>query len=179
MRAVLRKYFDNPREFVDVLSLTGSVVGGSTVLSVLAPGDWEAQDLDVVVPAVTARTLAKFFLEQGYTVDKDKQKANVHYPNGRTTGTAISFHYVPYRRGDTRIDVCETRHFRPPSFVCTPSFRRSRTRDRRKVDPQLSHSPTFVRMLLGPLSPKRLLASLSSPPHATALHGSYELLRRV
>jgi hypothetical protein len=48
-RVSLIRYFPDPSEFARIMLQTGTIIGGSTALSIIAGGSWAPGDLDLIV----------------------------------------------------------------------------------------------------------------------------------
>lgn len=68
LRSLVSRWFSNIPEFVTALRISGGVLSGSAMLSVLRPGNWEPNDLDLVVLSSSQYALTSFLTEEGYTM---------------------------------------------------------------------------------------------------------------
>ncbi|KAF9510479.1 hypothetical protein BS47DRAFT_61327 [Hydnum rufescens UP504] len=67
----LVRYFPDPSEFATIMLQTGTIIGGSTALSIVAGGTWVPGDLDLIVARRYLPRLVDYLKQQGYRFDRD------------------------------------------------------------------------------------------------------------
>lgn len=87
-----------------MLRSTDSILAGSTVLSVLRPGPWTPDDLDVVTCPAEYDVLQAHLVEQGYVEDEKMRRYpwNPFYPEA---ARRRMYHYRRFFKGPRKIDV--------------------------------------------------------------------------
>ncbi|KAL8280047.1 hypothetical protein RQP46_007628 [Phenoliferia psychrophenolica] len=114
IRTVLHPYFDSLAAFDKVLRQTGSIIGGSIILSILRPGNWRPGDIDVVVPDVGYAGLDRFLLKSGYALVPNEEP-DEDYPGG----LRFQFRHRRYEKGTLSVDVCQVSHVSAVDFILT------------------------------------------------------------
>ncbi|KAF9518992.1 hypothetical protein BS47DRAFT_1337545 [Hydnum rufescens UP504] len=88
---------------------TGTIVGGSTALSIVAGGSWMPGDLDLVVATRYFNRLRDYLVDQGFFFDETLSRDIKHkYGSPRL----YKFIYRCFTKGTLKIDVC----------VCSPNY---------------------------------------------------------
>ncbi|KAF9510476.1 hypothetical protein BS47DRAFT_1347881, partial [Hydnum rufescens UP504] len=70
-RVSLIRYFPDPSEFARIMLQTGTIIGGSTALSIIAGGSWRPGDLDLIVTRRYLPRLVDYLVQQGYRFNQD------------------------------------------------------------------------------------------------------------
>ncbi|KAJ3822524.1 hypothetical protein F5878DRAFT_713058 [Lentinula raphanica] len=114
------------KSFNTLLHSGGSIVGGSTALHVLCPGNWLPADLDIVVRESHQGAMEKFLMQTGFVLNLEKtQNPEIFYPGGDDTGDSLKFTYRRFEnpiKGRPGVDLCviHPRHINAPAdFVLT------------------------------------------------------------
>lgn len=68
VRATLGGYFDDVPGFAIIMEITGAIIGGSTVLSIIRMDNWVPHDLDIIITAEFYHLLDAFLTGKGYTM---------------------------------------------------------------------------------------------------------------
>lgn len=118
MRAVLAEYFSDPVDFVKILKRSGSIIGGSVIVSILQPGDWVAGDLDMAVEQLGFDVMDRFLLQDGFSVDKARAaRLDLDYTHGPGV-TFTYFHYAKEMNGRSKtIDLCRVDKISVANFI--------------------------------------------------------------
>ncbi|KZO91684.1 hypothetical protein CALVIDRAFT_541587 [Calocera viscosa TUFC12733] len=119
LRRSFSPYFPDVSAFCAALRIHHAVVGGSTTLSIMRPGKWCPNDLDIVVSPRYAHGIIVFLLDHGFKEITRTMHKDSLYPQhieGR-----IYFDYHCYMNGNKKIDLCVVRHeaVTPANYVMT------------------------------------------------------------
>ncbi|KZT51870.1 hypothetical protein CALCODRAFT_512428 [Calocera cornea HHB12733] len=105
LRTALSPYFPGAlAELSGLLRKHRAIISGSTVLSILVPGPWKPNDLDIVLPETSAYAIEAFLGTHGYVRDPRRQRELLDdYPidNG-----PILWDYGCFKKEALKIDLC-------------------------------------------------------------------------
>ncbi|KZO94261.1 hypothetical protein CALVIDRAFT_228840 [Calocera viscosa TUFC12733] len=106
LRTALAPYF--PAALVEIAAFLKeyrAVISGSTILSILVPGDWKPNDLDIVLSESSSAALENLLQSQGYVKDAERER---QLPDAYPTedGTPPTFRYGCFHKESLKIDLC-------------------------------------------------------------------------
>jgi hypothetical protein len=107
-RIALVPYFPEPSAFAAIMLQTGTIVGGSTALSIVAGGSWKPGDLDLVVATRYFNRLRDYLVDQSFFFDETLSR-NIKHKYG--SPRLYKFTYRCFTKDTLKIDVC----------VCSPN----------------------------------------------------------
>ncbi|KAJ3753832.1 hypothetical protein EV360DRAFT_87406 [Lentinula raphanica] len=116
------------KTFNALLLAGGSIVGGSTALHVLCPGNWLPADLDIVVREAQQAAMEDFLTEIGFVLNQERTRdSETFYPGGQDSDCreAIKFTYRRFENpiaGRAGVDLCIVHPWTisaPAEFVLT------------------------------------------------------------
>jgi hypothetical protein len=124
-RVSLICYFPDPSEFARIMLQTGTIIGGSTALSIIAGGSWTPGDLDLVVTRRYLPRLVDYLVQQGYRFNQDiSRERKGEYVLDDEDEPLYRFEYYCFTKGDLKIDIsqcfCTRREaMTPANFILT------------------------------------------------------------
>jgi hypothetical protein len=123
-RVSLIRYLPDPSEFARIMLQTGTIIGGSTALSIIAGGSWAPGDLDLIVAQRYLPRLVDYLKRQGYRFNQDITRERGHYVRNAEEERLYRFEYYCFTKGDLKIDISQcfcTNHdaMTPANFILT------------------------------------------------------------
>lgn len=124
-RVAVTRYFADPSEFAKIMLQTGTIIGGSTALSIIAGGDWAPGDLDLIVTDRYLPRLSHYLVGQGFIFDEEVSRGprTDYVENPDIEPPLYKFAYHCFMKGDVKIDVSEcflaNSEMTPANFVLT------------------------------------------------------------
>jgi hypothetical protein len=119
-RVSLIRYFPDPSEFATIMLQTGTIIGGSTALSIVAGGNWVPGDLDLIVARRYLPRLVDYLKQQGYRFNRDiSRDRRGHYVHSAENEPLYRFEYYCFTKGDLKIDISQC--FATVPDVMTPA----------------------------------------------------------
>ncbi|KAF9510478.1 hypothetical protein BS47DRAFT_61936 [Hydnum rufescens UP504] len=106
-RVSLIRYFPDPSEFARIMLQTGTIIGGSTALSIIAGGTWAPGDLDLIVTRRYLPRLEDYLKQQGYKFDPDVSQQQSEYVGNDEEERPYRFEYYCFTKGDLKIDISQ------------------------------------------------------------------------
>lgn len=121
---LIRPFIAMPENLLLIMRITGALISGSSVLTVLEPcGNWKPNDLDIYVPRGFHHTIVKLFELDGFVVTSGQQ--NLLFATQTTivpdyTGSGIAF-VIKLAKDGRFVDIVVSQQGRPP-FTCIARF---------------------------------------------------------
>jgi len=91
-----------------------ALISGSTILSILVPGNWKPNDLVLVLPERSSTALEALLLTHGYSKDPEREAdfPDIYYDDYE----APTFRYGCFQKDGKKIDLCYIEEPSTPTF---------------------------------------------------------------
>lgn len=123
-RIALLRYFPEPSAFATIMLQTGTIIGGSTALSIVEGGAWVPEDLDLIVMERYFNRLREYLVKQGFVMDIVLRRRPA--PGYETNSRQGRFSYRRFTKNPLKIDVSicsvEGSNMTPASFILRYHF---------------------------------------------------------